>query len=93
MSTKEALNAAADYIEQNGWFQDEPADAGDGTACAIWALDEVAGGFYNDARNALVNHLGLRELRLSVIQWNDAPGRTKEEVIAAFRAAAEAVPA
>ena len=43
--------------------------------------------FDSAAETLLMQHLGLRWID-ELPRWNDAPGRTKEEVVAALRAAA-----
>lgn len=43
------------------------------------------------AERALAEPFGLDDL--SIPEWNDAPGRTQAEVVAAFRAAADALEA
>lgn len=76
---------AADYIEAHGWCQ--------GTikvgvrVCAMGALSESIGDRNHVIAQDAVNRLTAR-VGTYVAQWNDDPGRTKEEVIAALRAAA-----
>lgn len=90
VNIKGALLAGADLIEAEGWNQGGMSDG----FCAVQALSYAMPGpedydfLYPHARNALVAYLGIECDEL--IPWNDAPGRTKEEVVAAFRAAAEA---
>lgn len=92
----EALRKAADLIEANGWWQSKSdSDCGNNQhICVAMAIDmaitaDRASGKktvpFNDAKEQLERHLGVTD----VIAWNDTPGRTKDEVIAALRAAAE----
>ncbi len=83
---RKALNDAADYIEKHDWRQGALVDI-DGKVCALGAI--VFSGHYDDAeaREALKKYLSGTPW-VSIAEWNDAPGRTKEEVIAAFRNAA-----
>ncbi len=80
-----ALNDAADCIERRGWIQRRLSD--EHGVCALAAL--VFSGHYDcqEAREKLKIHISGKPW-LSLADWNDAPGRTKEEVIAAFRNAA-----
>lgn len=88
MNTKEALLACADYLEANGWSQFDPVGQDGKSMCSIAVIDTVGGdALYHAMRDALRDQIG----ETSVVEWNDAPERTKEEVIFAFRSAAEAV--
>ena len=85
------LNGAADLIERDGWIQGEPRGA-DGRLCMVRALGDVIGGatpwrsdLYDAATAALQETTGV----FLVSAWNDQSGRTKAEVVAALRAAAE----
>lgn len=84
------LDAAA-YIEEYGWFQLGSYRCYDGPepACAMVAIAFVTDDYRAD------DHVGSKALCHletviggSVPRWNDAPGRTKQEVVAAFRKAA-----
>lgn len=104
MSTiPQILNKAADLIEERGFAQGTKKENGrpggvEGPAlCAALALHEAgdALGDYSradvfDARKVLCAHVGISaEDRLfGVYGWNDEPGRTGEEVVAALRGAA-----
>jgi hypothetical protein len=98
----ETLYRAADHIEQNGWYQgyfwpipryaaEAPYTAGD-PCCAMGAIavvedvDPVCQ--TPDAMRYLAEHLGY-EFAARVADWNDMPERTKDEVLAALRGAAE----
>jgi hypothetical protein len=52
-------------------------------------LTQVESSRFHDARLSLSNHLLSNRLPRSVTSFNDAPGRTASEVIAALRAAAD----
>ena len=95
----------ADVLERAAYRLEEEIDEwcqgsffrAEGQACASWAIYKAefdlgwTGPSWLDgpAYAALVKSLGLG--RYGVPRWNDRPGRTKAEVIAAFRqAAAEA---
>lgn len=87
MTTREVLTNARALVAQ-GWTQ---GDWRDGSCyCAAGALRSVTRGMLGDAwveavaalKAAIGRHrfCGDRE----IIGWNDTPGRTQEEVIAAF---------
>lgn len=72
---QDILNAA-DYIREHGWCQGTMMSLG-GQVCIFGALTAVLGGRMLSARAFLDKALGM-----PAHWWNDAPGRTKEEVIA-----------
>jgi hypothetical protein len=72
---------AADYIEKHGWCQNTYWDE-QGRVCALGAIRR-ANALTRDANDAAFKM--LRFLDGSVHGWNDAPGRTKEEVVAVLR--------
>jgi hypothetical protein len=79
------LLGAAEIIEQRGWCQGDFQD-GNGRVCMLGAISiSSVSSPMGEAGNAIVL-LGLK----SVTQWNDTPGRTKEEVVARLRTAAHA---
>lgn len=95
------LRAAAKLLVEKGWTQgyyahdaagnDTEANTKDAVCfCALGALARVRGvSFPSDVDPmalALCRVIGTRD----VDSWNDAPGRTAEEVIAALLAAADA---
>jgi hypothetical protein len=55
MNTSEALNKAADHIEQHGWWSHHHGGTGN---CASNAIRRVAGNFH-PAQRALVGYLGV----------------------------------
>lgn len=100
MSTADTLDEAADIIERNGWTQgdyhrpdgskpprDWPVDTTGALNLALGA-DTPSHDIQPDssAEVALMRYLGIEY----VPGWNDAEGRTVEEVIAALRGAAAA---
>lgn len=96
------FDMAAELIEAKGWFQGM-RDTGSNCHCALTAIEQVLAGtkFNDDTREAeldslafvLSRRLGLTDQRpvSAIIDWNDADGRTKDEVISTLRAAAREV--
>lgn len=85
-----ALLEAADYIEEHGHCKNMLHTDG-GQVCAIGALCAVADfTILFSASDRVRSFLNLgHELHFNpVVTWNNAPERTKEEVISAFREAA-----
>jgi hypothetical protein len=89
------LFEAANYIEANGWCQHASQNAGHiclyaaiETICrkieGPLAPDEKATSLYLNAATRMAKFLGV----LNAAVWNDAPGRTQDEVIAVMRACA-----
>ena len=82
---RQALLDAADYIEEHGWCQYEPANR-KGAVCAVGALMAVS-----SSPSIKLDAIELVKLVIGqwhIPNWNDAPERTKEEVVSALRAAA-----
>lgn len=79
------LRSAADSIERDGWWNFCNNDYGGDVRghCAVTAI-----GLHAEAKHRLADFLGVQR-EYGVSQWNDTPGRTKEQVISALRAAAE----
>lgn len=95
--TADILDAAADVIERDGWFaadrhgRTEHYSEGPQAACALVALDRV-GGLHHDAAGSLARVIGGSSRWNpggDVVAWNNAPERTKQEVLDAFRLAAK----
>lgn len=105
MNTADILDKAADLIEERGWHQGDyvgptgclcpygamylavgitPAGRGNTNDWPGWTPDR--GGPFLDAARWLARYLRGR----AVSVWNDAEGRTKEEVVSTLRAAAQA---
>jgi hypothetical protein len=98
------LRAAADVIRRDGWTQ-ETYVGGGGCRCLVGAIVAALGGNYGEgsipldnqararkARTAFAKHFGHMDDRWwgDLIDWNDDPDRTADEVIAALEAAAAA---
>jgi len=99
-TTKEILQAALKLIRK-GWTRGAWARYGNNLPansvtdpkackfCSVGAIRRVAladGGTHYDAENALHKAIGSIGIN-SVITWNDKKGRTKDEVIKAFKTA------
>jgi hypothetical protein len=88
----ERLEDAADYIEVHGHCKGALENS-DGNVCALGAIDRVAPavGLFTDVRHAFRQFLGSDRLVdfFSIAAWNNAPERTPQEVIDAFRGAAK----
>jgi hypothetical protein len=90
---RQLLWDAAALIERKGWAQVKFKR--EDSYCVLGALMHLgiecgdANGLdrYNAAGNHLASYLGL-SARFAVMIWNDRPGRTKDEVVSAMRAAA-----
>ena len=90
MTPEEILAKAADLIEERGWCQGVGI-TGTGQRCLGRALWDATGlpidaqcpavPAWRDAEAALTKELDP----LDIILYNDAPGRTKEEVVTALR--------
>lgn len=87
----DVLNGAADLIERDGWVQGAYKQGS--RRCARQALGDAANLSFPSAQWAAYHAAGdtlaegLEEQ--SVWAWNDAPGRTQAEVVAALQIAAE----
>jgi len=92
----DVLDGAADVIERDGWHQGHYYIPGEGV-CAIGAFAQATGLRHPDIedrgfgpRRALAGHLGFDpDYAGPIIRWNDAPERTKQEVLDALRKAAK----
>lgn len=86
--TANILNEAANILERDGWAQDSYENK-HGQKCAMEALVVAASPFplgdVGEAERRL-----LKEIKsyASIIEWNDASLRTREEVISTIRRAA-----
>lgn len=88
MTVSEILTSAADLIEKYGWIQDCWGDKSRGFDLleSITRACPRGDENYLPSYKAISDYLKGRALTV----WNDEPGRTKEEVIAALRGAAKA---
>lgn len=102
MEAKAALAAAADLIEETGWTQHTMARDSEGMSvmpfeptatcfcavAAIWRSTPMDGtslrekGARKQARQILEKQIGG-----TIAQWNDAEGRTSQQIIETLRAA------
>jgi hypothetical protein len=92
MTTAQTLRAAREKVITDGWW-----DGGDSEGvCVANACMDVSGRAWDVDRMLICRLLGDeagREQATTIFNWNDAPGRTVEEVLALFDeaiAAAEA---
>lgn len=96
------LRLAAALIERDGWCQGTYI-AMDGRCCAVGALVQAGGGVIDPdiydagpvemarirgAFDAVTKFIG-RTWVTDLVDWNDEPDRTAEEVLAALRGAAD----
>jgi hypothetical protein len=97
MTPADELRAAADFLMTNGWIQHKFNEGYDGPSCALGAVGAVPGGGLaaeNLLRKFLFNN-GFARFSdgtvdcLSIGAWNDAPGRTVDEVVHAMLSAAQ----
>jgi hypothetical protein len=102
-TTKDILVEARDLIEK-GWCQGDGARGATGKVvrpldpdavcfCAVGAIDRVCEGddlLREEAWHRL--RLGIfGDIRGPIVKWNDAPERTKPEVLAAFQKAIDSL--
>jgi hypothetical protein len=92
-SGRRLLSDAADAIERNGWTQGETISS-TGGVCALGAIGLAAAELPDrDARCWAIVVTAKRILRNAlhgpIAEWNDAPRRTKDEVVAKLREVAQ----
>lgn len=80
------LRAGKARIEDRGWGRGDGCSPPRGCYCVLTAIGGDEGDFHYGAIRLFerANGIGPTESGISVIGWNDAPGRTQEEVLAAF---------
>ncbi|RJQ09405.1 MAG: hypothetical protein C4558_06295 [Dehalococcoidia bacterium] len=83
MTTAEFLRAAKARLEEDGWTQGE-FGVDRSPHCVVGALVRVRDALGDVQIGAPEAFLARAVGRHSIIAWNDAPGRTVEEVYAAF---------
>jgi len=101
MNAADVLEGAANMIESRGWWHDEgglgESDKDPNSICAGLATSLFAHGgrpfgdripAVLEADSALCAFIGLDQRMTAIYEWNDAPGQTKENVIATMRACA-----
>jgi hypothetical protein len=84
------LARAADILSEFEWRQGSAGSRRDGSMCAVGAIYEAASDFGMDDARAACAIMGRPSDPLEIwplAKWNDAPGRTKAEVVAALRTA------
>jgi hypothetical protein len=85
------LNDAADLIDANGWTQGVNRDAF-GCYCAVGALEaaspRVDGRWFSRLYYDAAVAVSKETQSSSVVQWNDAEGRTQAEVTTMLRTVA-----
>lgn len=90
---KEILIQAKQVIVDNGWCQGKVMNAA-GQCCMAGALNLATAGdvnrYYGTGREEARRFLGKFVPYGGVVEFNDADGRTKEEVLAIFDKAIEA---
>lgn len=90
----DVLNGAADLIERDGWTQNQYRSV-DGGRCLSRAIGDCVPGHFDAAwwhsplYEEAADYLRITIGRHFLAGWNDQPGRTQAEVVAALRAAAE----
>lgn len=84
MSAADVLAEACDLISK-GWIQGAGHNEDYTAFCALGALTFAPGAWHYGGEAVAL----LRQVidTVSVTVWNDAPGRTQEEVILAFKSA------
>lgn len=71
--TETPFSKAVETLEEKGWSQASPPGDGIDKGACLW----TAVGSHVDF---LLRHFGVSTLE-TIFLWNDAPGRTKEEVV------------
>jgi hypothetical protein len=92
MGVADRLEAAAELIEQRGHCQDGHTNE-EGQLCMAAAMNLANGVAVDDdhlyPEDAYVVRAIGADRPNDIVTWNDQPGRTAAEVVAAFRAAAK----
>lgn len=100
MEIKKTLLCAVDLLEQKGWTQGafaqdvegcivSPMDPRAVCFCTLGAISKCGDDNYRAAAVTVSKWLRQNYAGVNgIVDWNDARGRTKEEVVAALRAAA-----
>lgn len=86
MTAVEVLVAARGLIDTpEKWFGGGSGELREGQLCAWQAIDKAA----SDRYSPLVLRFFRSAIQSGIVDWNDAPGRTHAEVLAAFDRAIE----
>ena len=82
-NVKDILEKAITLLEEKGWFQHKATVTGQLCLVASLAWITKQGEEYHEAYNLLsgIAKGSSETYFFSLMEWNDAPGRTKEEVI------------
>lgn len=90
VTVQEVLFQAADLLEKNGWTQHAFVDD-EGKHCVLGAIDYVAFGLDTESLNYHARSALQSCIERPVVEWNDAPTQTAENVINKLRSCAEAM--
>lgn len=88
LTAAEVFNGAADAIERFGHAKHVLRHRGLGAMCLSGAINYASTGdahTHHPDRDAWVYYLGHQLQWEMLVMWNDAPERTKEEVVALLR--------
>ncbi len=96
LTASDVLDAAADYIEEHGWVQGQYANL-DGAVCVSGAICAILTGDPCGYKTGFKSPFRPSPEKIflecnqiyteSIGDWNDAPGRTKEDVVSGLRLA------
>lgn len=91
VTARDVLLHSADLLGEFGWRQGEYGSKADGRMCLVGALFEARDdlGVHHDVGERAYSALASAT-RGTITVWNDHPLRTKAEVVAKLREAAEA---
>lgn len=90
VTVADVLTRAADLLGEFGWTQQGVGSKAEGEMCMIGACVEAAKDLGRNGWSIALDNVGVGRTGESIGGWNDAPGRTKAEVVAKLREAAEA---
>lgn len=79
----------SEYIQQNGWCQQQFSKWDKGQlvgVCISTALHQCYGEYFESPTHRRLYKAMEEKLGVSPIRWQDAPGRTKAEVLALLEA-------
>jgi hypothetical protein len=87
VTPSEILLKAAEHLERHGWRQGDYGTLNE-PCCAHGAMFAVTDFHADESARIEAKRMFSRFINAPSIDWNDAPGRTANEVIAALRGAA-----